>query len=283
MTTPSSLMKAWNLRPKKGMGQNFLADRAAAQKIVSRAQVEPEDLVLEIGAGLGSLTRPIAKAVRKVYAIEKDRTLMGPLQSELLAAGIDNVVLINQDILTLDVVSIAQKERHPLVVMGNIPYNISSQILVQLIQSRNHLKKAILMFQKELAQRIMASPGSKAYGRLAVMAGYCAWVSVLTEIRAAHFHPKPKVDSQVLILNFKKQMTLAAENESFFFKVVKASFSKRRKTLKNSLAGPVLGIDAGTAERHLLGAGIDPVRRAETLRVEEFVQLSNCLYADGYR
>ena len=283
MTSPSILMKTWNLRAKKEMGQNFLADRGTADKIVARSGITAGDVVLEIGAGLGSLTLPIARAARKVYAIEKDSALLPPLNNELLTSGADNVLLINDNILSLDLASIARTEQQSLVVMGNIPYNISSQILVQLMMARHHLKRAALMFQKELALRVMATPGSKAYGRLAVMAGYCSTVKVITEVKAACFFPKPKVDSLVIGISFKDHAEPSATDESFLFKVVKASFSKRRKTLKNALSGPVLQLDAATAAGELVAAGIDPIRRAETLTVEEFVNLSNQLYLDGYR
>ena len=283
MTSPSILMKTWNLRAKKEMGQNFLADRGTADKIVARSGITAGDVVLEIGAGLGSLTLPIARAARKVYAIEKDSALLPPLNNELLTSGADNVLLINDNILSLDLASIARTEQQSLVVMGNIPYNISSQIFVQLMLARHHLKRAALMFQKELALRVMATPGSKAYGRLAVMAGYCSTVKVITEVKAACFFPKPKVDSLVIGISFKDHAEPSSTDESFLFKVVKASFSKRRKTLKNALSGPVLQLDAATAAGELVAAGIDPIRRAETLTVEEFVCLANRLYQAGYR
>jgi 16S rRNA (adenine1518-N6/adenine1519-N6)-dimethyltransferase len=283
MTSPSTLMKTWNLRAKKEMGQNFLADQGTAEKIVARSGITADDVVLEIGAGLGSLTLPIARIARKVYAIEKDSSLIPPLNNELLASGTDNVILMNDNILALDIASIARTERQPLIVMGNIPYNISSQILVQLMMVRHHLKKAALMFQKELALRVMAKPGSKAYGRLAVMAGYCSTVSVMTEVKAARFFPKPKVDSLVIGISFKDHAEPSAIDESLLYKVVKASFSKRRKTLKNALAGPILQIDTATAARELAAVDIDPIRRAETLTVEEFVHLSNQFYDAGYR
>jgi len=283
MTNPSTLIKTWNLHAKKEMGQNFLADRGTAEKIVARSNITASDVVLEIGAGLGSLTLPIARTAGKVYAIEKDSALLPPLNNELRATGADNVLLINDNILSLDIVSIARTEQQPLVVMGNIPYNISSQILVQLMMARQHLKKATLMFQKELALRVMAKPGSKAYGRLAVMAGYCSTVKIITEVKAARFFPRPKVDSLVIGISFKDHAEPLATDESYLFKVVKASFSKRRKTLKNALSGPILQIDAATAARELIASGIDPIRRAETLTVEEFVRLSNRFYEVGYR
>jgi 16S rRNA (adenine1518-N6/adenine1519-N6)-dimethyltransferase len=162
--------------------------------------------------------------------------------------------------------------------MGNIPYNISSQILVRIINARTGIKRAVLMFQKELAQRIMSAPGSKSYGRLSVMTGYCAIVTVLAEVKADLFYPKPNIDSLVLDIAFHRNPQTAALNEAFLFKTVKAAFSKRRKTLKNSLAGNILGIDAKESEQMLCLAGIDPVRRAETLSVAEFVRLADVLY-----
>lgn len=283
MTSPATLMKTWNLRAKKELGQNFLADRGTADKIVARSGITADDVVLEIGAGLGSLTGPLARMARKVYAIEKDSALIAPLNSELLASGLDNVIVMNDDILALDIAAIARAEAQPLVIMGNIPYNISSQILVQSMMARQHLKQAALMFQKELAMRVMATPGSKAYGRLAVMAGYCSTVNVMTEIRAARFFPKPKVDSLVLTISFKNHAEPPATDEFFLYKVVKASFSKRRKTLKNALSGPILQLDGATAAVEIAAAGIDPIRRAETLTVEEFVRLANRFYEKGYR
>ncbi len=283
MTSPSLIMKAWNLRPKKSLGQNFLADQGSAQKIVKRSGLNAEDVVLEIGSGLGALTLPMARMAQKVYAVEKDKTLIPPLTKEIEIAGLKNVRILNQNVLTLDLAAIAERENRPLVVMGNIPYNISSQIFVQLAVNRRFIKSAALMFQKELAQRIMASPGSKVYGRLAVMASYCAKVHVIAEIPAARFYPKPQVDSLVLSIAFGKQTQPPAVDETFLYKTVKAAFSRRRKTLKNALAGPILQLDATTAKNHLMTAGIEPSRRAETLAVEEFVKLSNQMYAAGIR
>jgi len=283
MTSPALILKAWNLRPKKGWGQNFLADRSSANKIVSRSGLTTEDVVLEVGSGLGALTIPMARVVNKIYAVEKDKTLIPPLTQEIENADLTNVAILNQNILELDVAAIAEHENQPLTVMGNIPYNISSQIFVQFALNRQHLRSASLMFQKELAQRIMASPGSKAYGRLAVMASYCADVRVIAEIPATRFYPKPKVDSLVLNIAFGQQTKTLAVNETLLYKIVKASFSKRRKTLKNALSGPILQLDAATAKDQLVAAGIDPSRRAETLSVEEFVNLSNQLYAAGIR
>ena len=282
MTSPAVLMKAWKLYPKKQLGQNFLADANMAEAIAGYAGVSADDVVLEIGAGLGSLTLPLAQQALKVIAIEKDHRLVELLNTELMAAGLDNVILLQKDILKLDIPAISQAEDKDLVVVGNVPYNISSQIMVQILKARACIKKSILMFQKELALRITAPPGSKAYGRLSVMMQYCAKVRVLTEVKAKLFFPKPKIDSLVIGIDFDPEAGRQVRDEAFFFDVIKAAFSKRRKTLRNSLAGFMPGFDANATAKALQGAHIDPVRRAETLGVDEFVRLSNHIH-DTYR
>jgi len=282
MTSPQTLMKAWNLHPKKQLGQNFLLDPNMAGAIVQKAGITADDVVLEIGAGLGSLTRPLAQKARKVIAVEKDHRLIGLLHTELAAAGLSNVSLMEQDILKLDIPSVAAGEKCTLVVIGNVPYNISSQILVKILKARSCIKKTVLMFQKELAQRITASPGSKSYGRLSAMVQYCAQVEILTEVKAGLFYPKPNIDSLVLGIHFNPGAEKLVRNETFLFDVIKAAFSKRRKTLRNALAGFIPGFDANVAAKALEETNIAPVRRAETLTVEEFMALSNHIY-DAYR
>jgi 16S rRNA (adenine1518-N6/adenine1519-N6)-dimethyltransferase len=281
VTSPAVLMKAWKIYPKKQLGQNFLTDANMAAAIVAHGGVAVDDVVLEIGAGLGSLTLPLARQALKVIAVEKDHRLVELLRTELTAAGLDNVSLLEQDILKLDIPSLAKTEKTDLLVAGNVPYNISSQILVQILKARAHIKKSILMFQKELAQRITASPGSKSYGRLSVMVQYCAKVRVLTEVKAGLFYPKPNIDSLVLDIDFDPDAGKQVRDETFFFDVIKAAFSKRRKTLRNSLTGFIPGFDGNVSAKALEEAGINPVRRAETLTVEEFVCLSNHIF-DAY-
>ncbi|MDP2862491.1 MAG: 16S rRNA (adenine(1518)-N(6)/adenine(1519)-N(6))-dimethyltransferase RsmA [Desulfobacterales bacterium] len=275
MTSPRTLLSAWNLSPKKQFGQNFLTDPKTAEMIVSRSGISKEDIVLEIGAGLGALTVPLALAAEKVYAVEKDINLLPLLRTELLAKNIDNVSIMNENILDTDIESTAVKHGRKIVVIGNLPYNISSQVLVKLIIQRKCLSRAVLMFQKELSERICAKPGSKDYGRISVMLRYCADIDKIADVKASLFFPKPKIDSQIIEIKFKESQDFPADDEKFFFSVIKAAFGKRRKTLKNSLSGSELGIDAQTAVSALNIAGIDPARRAETLTVEEFVKLSN--------
>ncbi len=277
MTSPRILLNAWDIRAKKQLGQNFLSDRSTAEMIVTRSGISANDVVLEIGAGLGAITIPVARIARAVYAVEIDPRLIDLLNTELLTHNIANVSLMEKSILHLDIEELSRRLGHQIVVMGNLPYNISSQILVKLINSRTAVDRAVLMFQKELAQRITAQPGGKDYGRLTVMLNYCADLNRLATIEAALFFPKPKVDSEVLEIKFKNLLLDRAYNEEFLFRVIKAAFGRRRKTLKNALAGSQLRITGDTALRALNLASIDPVRRAETLEVSEFVALSNCL------
>ena len=278
MTSPAILMKAFKLYPKKQLGQNFLADANMAASIVGYVGLSDDAVVLEIGAGLGSLTLPLAQQALKVIAVEKDRRLVGLLKNELVAAGLDNVSLLEQDILKIDIPTLAETEKTDLIVVGNVPYNISSQILVQILKARACIKKSVLMFQKELAQRITAPPGSKAYGRISVMVQYCSKVTVLTEVKAGLFFPKPNIDSLVLGIDFDRDAEKKVRDETFLFKVIKAAFSKRRKTLRNALTGMLPGFDAKMSAKALEGAGIDPARRAETLTVDEFVRLANHIH-----
>jgi len=277
MTSPRVILNAYHIRAKKNLGQNFLSDPATARMIVNRSNITPEDVVLEIGAGLGALTIPASHTAKKIYAVEKDRQIIDLLKTQLLAGDLSNVVLMGNNILDIDINALADEAKSKMVVIGNLPYNISSQILVKLIKSRRNVSRAILMFQKELAQRITAGPGGKDYSRLSVMLQYCADIKSLATVRADLFFPKPKVDSAVLEIKFKDQPDFPVGNELLLFNVIKAAFGKRRKTLKNALSKSILNIDVKTALGALNRSGADSGRRAETLTVAEFVDLSNCL------
>lgn len=277
MTNPSQILRIQNLQPKKLLGQNFLRDPSTAEMIVRRSGLMSEDVVLEIGAGLGALTLPLARSARRVYAVEKDEDLVKVLAEILQSHGCGNVALIHRNILDIDIEKLAREAGRRLVVYGNLPYNISSQILIYLICARSTIIRCILMLQKELAQRVMAPPGSRDFGRLSVLLQYCADVRSLAVVKSNLFYPKPKVDSEVIAVDFKDLPAHPADDEAFFFKVVKAAFSKRRKTLKNALSGSELAIDPGVAEAALNASAIDPLRRAETLDIDEFVKLSNVL------
>ena len=277
MTSPRVLLTAWNIQAIKQLVQNFLSDPNIARAIVEKAAIGDDDVVLEIGPGLGAITVPAANLAQRVIAVDKDGRIVGLLKAELLAAGIDNVEIREADILHEDVQAISHDAGRPLVVLGNLPYNISSQVIVQLIHARSRVDRAVLMLQKEMAQRICTGPGSKDYGRLSVMLGYCAKPRVLMQVRAPCFFPAPKVDSTVVDIRFADRPAWPADDEAFLFRVIKVAFGKRRKTLRNALSQSDLDLAPGTCERLLTGAWIDPMRRAETLSVAEFVRLSNII------
>jgi 16S rRNA (adenine1518-N6/adenine1519-N6)-dimethyltransferase len=274
MTSPRNLLKAWNLRPKKHMGQNFLTDPSTARTIITRANLTSDEVVLEIGAGLGALTIPLAKVVKKVYAVEKDNQLIELLKTELIANRVSNCEIIAQNILEMDLDTIADTTATKIAAVGNLPYGISSQILIKLVQSRSKIDRAVLMFQKELAQRIAAKPGGRQYGRITAILRYCADIRFLADIKASVFFPPPQVDSAVIEIKFKSTSRYGPHDEAMLFRVIKAAFGNRRKTLKNALAAAELHIDSHIALQALSAAGIDPTRRAETLDSPEFVALS---------
>lgn len=273
MTSPRTLLKAWNLRARKEAGQHFLARAETADWIAERCGVRAGETVVEIGSGLGALTVALARRADRVIAVENDRRLTGLLRMELVAAGLSNVEVLEENILRLDFDALAGRGAGPFVVAGNLPYNISSQIVVRLVEHRDLLDRAVLMFQKEMAERITAAPGGKTYGRLSVLAQYAADVRRVADVPAALFHPRPKIDSQVLSFRFRPA-GMDRASERHLVRVVRAAFSKRRKTLKNALASSDLRLSAASALRALSDSDIEPGRRAETLSVEEFMRLA---------
>ena len=275
MTHPGELLKKNRLYAGKELGQNFLSNPATAQMIVDRTGIDKNTTVLEIGPGLGAITLPLARAGKKVVAIEKDRRIIPLLEGELAEEGIDNVTIINQDVLKTDLKDIAGTEK--LVVVGNLPYNISSQILFKLITIRQVVTHAFLMFQKELAQRLISSAGTKDYSRLSAVVQYASKISRVADIRPNNFFPKPDVDSTVLRFDFFETQGMAEEDERLLFGVIKAAFSKRRKTLHNAMSGGELGLTKKIVGIALENAGIDSSRRAETLEVQEFITLSKAV------
>lgn len=260
------------------MGQNFLADPATAQAIIDRAGVQPDDIIVEIGPGLGALTIPLARAARTVIAIEKDRRLACILREELTGAGVANVEVMEADVLAIALDGLAPEAGRPLTVFGNLPYNISSQIVIQLIAARRRIPRAVLMFQKELAARLKAAPGSRDYGRITAMLRYCAEARRLAVVGPSRFFPPPKIDSEVLEICFRPPPLEPAHDEDRLFQLIAAAFGQRRKTLKNALAASGLPFRPQAIVPALMQAGIDPARRAETLSPEEFIALEISLH-----
>jgi 16S rRNA (adenine1518-N6/adenine1519-N6)-dimethyltransferase len=277
MISPRTLLQSRAMMARKRLGQNFLTNPAVAEQIVAAAAVESHDVVLEIGAGLGALTVPAARRAGTVLAVDKDPRLFDLLRGELAVQGIANVKLIEADFLELDLADHLPDGSGALVVIGNLPYNISSQIIVRLIRTRRFIRRAVLMLQKEMADRLLAPPGSRDFGRLSVMLQYCADLRHVITVDAAQFFPRPRVSSAVIAVRFREWRQGAAVNEDLLFNVVKAAFGQRRKTLRNALRGSFLDLPPALIDRWLQAVAVDPRRRAETLSVEEFVRLGNWL------
>jgi 16S rRNA (adenine1518-N6/adenine1519-N6)-dimethyltransferase len=262
------------------MGQHFLEDGTVIETIIAGGALTRDDIVVEIGSGLGALTMPVLSRVCHVVAIEKDPLLMSLLRENIPPNDRGRITFVSGDVLKLDLKEIAQKFPQKIKVLGNLPYNISSPFLEKLVGNRRHFTMAILMFQYEFARRLVAEPGKKEYGSLSVIMQYYATITPLIEVSREAFYPKPKVNSMVLLIDFEKPHSFRAENEEFFQGVVKAAFGFRRKTLLNSLERGMRGLPKEMLEKVLKECDIDPRRRAETLTIDEYLRLSSAFTED---
>jgi 16S rRNA (adenine1518-N6/adenine1519-N6)-dimethyltransferase len=280
MSSPSSLLRKYGIRPLKRLGQCFLCDRNIMEKIIRIADVRDADTVVEIGAGTGVLTAMIADRARRVIAVEVDRMLVDLLQKELGDRG--NVEIIHADVLRFDFSTVhpggRQEDRgQRLKVIGNVPYNISSQIVLRLLDHRHCIGRAVLMLQREVAERLAASPGTKDYGPLSVYVALYTEPTLESRVPASCFHPRPDVESRIIRLDIRDEPLCRVDNADFFQRLVRTSFSKRRKTLLNNLKSSSLSISDDRITAALSTLGIDGSRRAETLSVKEFAALGNLL------
>jgi 16S rRNA (adenine1518-N6/adenine1519-N6)-dimethyltransferase len=270
----SALLKRHGLRADKSLGQNFLQDPFALEKIVAAAQIQPTDTVLEIGPGLGSLTRYLAAAAKEVIAVELDQNLLAPLQAVLVPYR--NVRVIQGDILELSPAELIDTADY--LVVANIPYYITSAVIRRLLESPHKPRRIILTIQKEVADRICARPGDMSLLSLSVQ--IYGQPQVEARIPAQAFFPAPKVDSAVLRIEIYSAPRIGPELQNTFFKLIKAGFSQKRKTLRNALSTG-LHISPPAAEEMLRKAGIDAKRRAETLSIEEWQRLSEIFRSEG--
>lgn len=269
------------IRPKKGLGQHFLRDHKIIDQIINLSGFGPSDLILEIGPGQGELTLPLARSVAHVVAIEKDDRLIRLLNDKLTREGLSNVTLVNQDVLNWNFSEIDAFSTTRISTIGNLPYNISTPILERLIEHRDRVGRAILMFQLEIAERLTAPPGNRTYGAMSVLIQYYAHAVRLFKVSKAAFFPKPKVDSMVVELNFENPYPIRASDDASFKKVVRAAFSHRRKTVLNSLAGSLPLLDRQVILTSLNQCGINPIMRAETLSIDDFLRLTSVLELTG--
>ncbi len=262
-----ALLNRYGLRPSKGLGQNFLRDEKALRKIVAVAHLQPEDAVLEIGPGLGSLTRHLALAASRVVAVELDPGLFPALKAVL--SPYQNIQPIQGDILKLDPAELMKTPGY--VVVANIPYYITSAVIRHLLESRLKPRRVVLTVQKEVGERIAAADGKMSL--LALSVQVYGQPTIVAQVPAQAFYPAPNVDSAVLRIETYPQPLIPAERLDRFFTLIKAGFSQKRKTLRNSLSGG-LGATPAEAESLLQSAGLDPRRRAETLTLEEWGKLT---------
>jgi len=270
-----------DLRPNKRLGQHFLRDRSVINEIIERSGFIESDSVLEIGPGLGALTIPLAGRVNRVLAVEKDGRLTETLGQRLSQQGIANVTLINDDILKVDLRKIIEREEGKIKAIGNLPYNISSPFLERLFNHRHLISMAVLMFQYEFAERLLASPGGKEYGALTVLIRYDADVSPLIHVSRDSFYPRPKVGSMVVRIDMEGMHARRSADDRFFSMVVKGAFAHRRKTILNSLGRTLSTYESIEIRDALNICNIDPMRRAETLDIDEFITLADTLKRMG--
>jgi len=277
--SPQEYFRGRGGRPRKRFGQHFLIQPKTAERIVESAELSSSDVVVEVGPGLGALTRFILPKVQRLYLVELDRDLAAFLETNLPATEC-RVSLYQQDILSFDFCAVGQPEEQRLVVLGNLPYNVSSPLVFRLLESRHRIKRAVLMVQKEVGERLVALPGGKDYGVLSVLLGVYARVRSLFVIGPGQFYPPPKVDSVVVVMDFIDCPPLEVPSFAFLRRLVSTCFQQRRKTLSNSLRG-LAGLDAALLTEVLAASRIDPKRRPETLSSEEFVHLAKDLEARG--
>lgn len=262
------LLRAHAIRPRKALGQNFLHDEGIARRIVELSGVVPGDAVVEIGPGLGSLTVPLLRQVGRVWAVERDEQLLTPLRTATAVVG--ELTLVHGDALGVDYRALAQELGGPLRIVANLPYAITTPLLIHLLEQREALRDMTLMVQKEVAVRLAAAPGGKEYGSLSVHCQFWCRIHQVLDVPPGAFIPQPRVDSQVIRLEVRERPAVAVRDPAWFNQVVRTAFGQRRKTLSNALKP--LGVPTLP---WLEEAGIDPQRRAETLSLAEFARLAD--------
>ncbi len=274
------ILQKYNFSFRKKFGQNFLIDGNILEKIVDAAQITDADCVLEIGPGIGTMTQYLAERAKAVVAVEIDTNLIPILQDTLSLYS--NVKIINQDILKVDINRIVEEQNdgNPIKIVANLPYYITTPIIMSLLEKHVNLQSITIMVQKEVADRMQAGPGSKDYGALSLAVQYYTKPEIIAKVPASCFMPRPNVDSTVIRLTRYEQPPVKALDEEYLFAVIRASFNQRRKTLINGLSNAGnLGIDKERAAAVLEQMGLSAQVRGETLTLKQFTELSNCLYS----
>ena len=267
------LVKKYNFKFSKSLGQNFLIDDSVLSDIVNGADVNEEDFVIEIGPGVGTLTAQILKKAKRVTAVELDNDLIPILEQEL--GENPNFSLIHKDALKVDFNEVICDEKSVKLV-ANLPYYVTTPIIVKLLKENYNFKSLTIMIQKEVAERIDAEPNCKDYGALSVLVQYYCNTSIVRRVPPSCFIPRPKVDSIVIKLERLEKPRVEVKDVNLMFEIVRAGFNMRRKTLWNATKS--FGLDKENLEKAFENAGIDPKRRAETLSIEEFAALADSIY-----
>ena len=267
-------LKEYGLIPRKGWGQHFLVDRNILNKVIWTAQVEKEDVVLEVGPGLGEMTIALARQAKRVIAIEIDSKLVAILNEKM--KNYPNVEVVKSDILKVDFNQFLKKEGHPIKVVANLPYQVSTPLLFRFIESKETFSTFTLMLQKEVAERMVAPPGGKEYGPLSIFIQMFLDVSIRFFIKPSAFFPSPKIESAVVQMIWKEKPMIETNDQEWFKRVVKACFGYRRKTLVNALRHSELSLPE-SIELKMEAIGIDPRRRPETLTIQEYARLAKVL------
>lgn len=273
-------IKKYGFNFQKKFGQNFLIDDHVISKIIHGAEVTKEDFVLEIGPGIGTMTQYLAEAAREVAAVEIDKKLI-PILSETLA-DYDNVTVINEDILKVDIRALALEKNggKPIKVVANLPYYITTPIIMGLFESHVPIDNITVMVQKEVADRMKVGPGSKDYGALSLAVQYYAKPYLVANVPANCFIPRPNVDSAVIRLTRHEEPVVCVEDEILMFNIIRASFNQRRKTLQNGLKNSgLLPLSKEEIVNCIVEAGLSENVRGEALTLEQFANLSNIAYA----
>jgi len=274
MSSIKKELAEYGLIPKKGWGQHFLIDRNILNKVIRTAQVGKDDVILEVGPGLGEMTLALAQQVKRVIAIEIDPKLVEILKKKL--EGYPNVEVTKRDILKVNLNQLLEKEGQPIKVVANLPYQISTPLLFRFIESRKVFSTLTLMLQREVAERMVALPGGKEYGPLSIFVQSVSNLSIRFFIKPSAFFPPPKVESAVIHMSFRERPAVKWEDEKWFRKVVRGCFGYRRKTLINALKHSGLPLPEGL-EGRMEKIGVDPRRRPETLTIQELASLAEAL------
>lgn len=264
---------------QKKYGQNFLIDTHVLDKIIRAAQIGADDFVVEIGPGIGTMTQYLAAAARQVTAIEIDKALI-PILEETLG-GYDNVTILNEDVLKVDIRGLVEDQNNgePIKVVANLPYYITTPIIMGLFESDVPLESVTVMVQKEVADRMKTGPGSKDYGALSLAVQYYARPELIANVPPNCFMPRPGVGSAVIKLTRHEKPPVQVEEEAFLFQVIRAAFNQRRKTLVNSLNNALdIAVPKEAAAKALEEMGLSPSIRGEALTLEQFAELGNRLW-----